>query len=82
MRTDPSEPILLERVDPSQNMARYYCLSVEPTLFGWGSVVRTWGRIGRTGQSKIDLFDTVAESVDAAGRIERAKRRRGYVEPL
>ena len=41
--------ILLERIDPSQNMARYYVLSIEPTLFGDSALVREWGRIGVTG---------------------------------
>ena len=81
MKTDPSAPILLQRVDPSRNMARFYRLSVESTLFGWGSVVRTWGRIGTSGRSKIDLFDTVADGEAAMGRIERIKRQRGYIEP-
>jgi predicted DNA-binding WGR domain protein len=78
-RIIPTDP--LQRVDPSRNMARYYCLSVEPTLFGWGSVVRAWGRIGASGWTKVELFETMADSQTAVGRIERVKRRRGYVEP-
>ena len=38
--------LLLERVDRIKNMARYYVLSVEPTLFAESSLVRRWGRIG------------------------------------
>ena len=37
---------MLERVDRTKNMARYYVLSVEPTLFAESSLVRRWGRIG------------------------------------
>ena len=29
----PSLHIVLERVDPARNIARYYVLSIEPTLF-------------------------------------------------
>ncbi|MCA1304938.1 WGR domain-containing protein [Nitratireductor aquimarinus] len=48
----------LKRIDPARNMARYYTLSVEPTLFGDAALVRQWGRIGTRGQFKINLFDT------------------------
>ena len=34
--------ILLELIDPTQNMARYYVLSIEPTLFGDSALVREW----------------------------------------
>jgi predicted DNA-binding WGR domain protein len=27
-------------------MARYYVLSIEPSLFGDASLIRQWGRIG------------------------------------
>ena len=41
--------LVLGRVDRTKNMARYYVLSVEPTLFGESSLVRRWGRIGGAG---------------------------------
>lgn len=34
------------RVDVARNMARYYSLLLQPTLFGDMSLVRNWGRIG------------------------------------
>jgi hypothetical protein len=34
--------LALERVDRTKNMARYYVLSVEPTLFAESSLVRRW----------------------------------------
>ncbi len=43
--------LVLERVDRTKNMARYYVLSVEPTLFAESSLVRRWGRIGGAGQT-------------------------------
>jgi hypothetical protein len=36
--------IVLERRDPTRNMARYYVLSLEPSLFGDTALVRQWGR--------------------------------------
>jgi predicted DNA-binding WGR domain protein len=47
--------LVLERVDRTKNMARYYVLSVEPTLFTESSLVRRWGRIGGAGRTRIDL---------------------------
>jgi predicted DNA-binding WGR domain protein len=38
--------LVLERRDESCNKARYYVLSVEPTMFGDVALVRQWGRIG------------------------------------
>ena len=35
--------IVLQRVDPSKNMARYYVLSIQPTLFANNTLIRHWG---------------------------------------
>ena len=73
-------PALLRRVDPARNMARYYGITVEPTLFGWSAVVRDWGRIGRSARRRLDLYDDADQAVAAADRLLRQKLRRGYVE--
>jgi predicted DNA-binding WGR domain protein len=41
--------IMLERIYDEKNMARFYKLDVQPTLFGDWTVIREWGRIGRGG---------------------------------
>ncbi|EJC84150.1 hypothetical protein Rleg4DRAFT_5947 [Rhizobium leguminosarum bv. trifolii WSM2297] len=69
---------LLYRVDPSRNMARFYRLSIEPTLFGGSSLVRNWGRIGTEGRLKVELFDTPGEAAIAYERMAGRKLRRGY----
>ncbi|WP_274631267.1 WGR domain-containing protein [Arvimicrobium flavum] len=72
-------PLYLCRINPACNLARFYVLSVQPTLFGGASLVRNWGRIGTKGRAKVETFDET-EMVDAAFKsLERAKRRRGYV---
>ncbi|MGY6251465.1 WGR domain-containing protein [Bosea thiooxidans] len=38
--------LVLDRSDPAQNMARFYVLAIEPTLFGDVALVREWGRRG------------------------------------
>jgi predicted DNA-binding WGR domain protein len=42
--TDPTnvQLLVLERVDPSRHMCRYYVLSISPTLFGDIALTREW----------------------------------------
>lgn len=78
METEESGPVYLRRIDPSQNMRRFYTLAIQPTLFGGASLVRSWGRIGTNGQSMMETFDRLEEADGAFVRLERTKRRRGY----
>ena len=80
MSNSPAPETILHRVDPAQNMARFYGLSLQPTLFGEVSVVRAWGRIGTHGRMKIDSYPTGEGAAAAFARLEKAKRRRGYRE--
>ncbi|RUM13960.1 WGR domain-containing protein [Rhizobium fabae] len=70
--------MLLYRIDPSRNMARFYRLSIQPTLFGGSSLVRNWGRIGTEGRLTVELFDTPGEAAVAYERMAVRKLRRGY----
>jgi predicted DNA-binding WGR domain protein len=45
--------IVLERRDPTRNMARYYVLSLEPSLFGDTALVRQWGRLGHASRQRM-----------------------------
>ncbi|MBP2160600.1 MULTISPECIES: WGR domain-containing protein [Asticcacaulis] len=69
---------ILHRVDKDRNMARRYELSVQLGLFGDVAVVRHWGRIGATGQTKEYWYPTEGEADVAANRVLRQKQRRGY----
>ena len=71
-------PQHLTRIDPAQNMRRYYRLSLQPGLFGDIGLVREWGRIGTRGQSRTDWFQGEAEAEAASARLTREKQRRGY----
>lgn len=74
-----SEAVIhLRRIDPARNMARFYRLSSAPSLFGDICVVREWGRIGRPGRIRIDLYEKGQEAAAARHVLERAKRQRGY----
>ena len=72
----------LRRVDPAQNMARFYTLSVQPTLFGEWCLVREWGRIGRPGTVRYVPYPTLDEAAAACMRLWKAKLKRGYQQRL
>ncbi len=76
-----TEPLHLLRIDPARNMARFYVLSIQPTLFGGASLVRNWGRIGTNGQAMMETFDERADIDEAFARLARRKRKRGYMAP-
>lgn len=72
-------PLRLERIDPSRNMKRWYALRLEPSLFpGDWIVARSWGRIGRPGRLRLDLYADAGQAWSALDSLARAKRRRGY----
>lgn len=68
----------LTRTYPAENLARFYAMSVQATLFGEWSLVREWGRIGRGGQVKATPYPTEAEALAELEQLRRAKVRRGY----
>jgi predicted DNA-binding WGR domain protein len=70
--------LYIERTDTMRNMARFYALSIEPTLFGDIALVRKWGRIGTRGQMKLQLLETEMQALELFLGIARSKRARGY----
>lgn len=70
--------LYVERIDPVKNMARFYVLSIEPSLFQIPCLIRQWGRIGSAGQTKVQHFNQEGEAVSAFLDLLRAKRVRGY----
>jgi predicted DNA-binding WGR domain protein len=78
MDTRHPEPVFLTRRDPAQNMARFYTISMLPTLFGEVALVRNWGRIGTRGQVMTQTFENANDAEAARVQLERHKRRRGY----
>jgi predicted DNA-binding WGR domain protein len=85
MSEDTIQYLVLDRCDPTCNMARYYVLSIETSPFGDASLKREWGRTGRPGRKRIELYETqsmpwkllrlgFSESADVAMRSEMDKR--------
>jgi predicted DNA-binding WGR domain protein len=70
--------LYVERTDVARNMARFYAMSIEPTLFGKACLTRRWGRIGTSGQMMSHHFETEDEAVILFLDLLRQKRRRGY----
>ena len=70
--------VYLTRTDETRNMARYYLMSVQATLFGEWSLVREWGRIGRAGQVRASTYPRQSEAEEAMERLRAAKVRKGY----
>lgn len=72
--------LILHRLDPTMNMARFYALSLENSLFGDILLVRRWGRIGTHGRVRFDWFENPADAANELTRIASVKARRGYQE--
>lgn len=70
--------LYIERIEPEKNMARFYALTVQPTLFGEVSLVRCWGRIGARGQKKVHVFNEEKHAIALFLDLLREKRKRGY----
>jgi predicted DNA-binding WGR domain protein len=70
--------IRLEKRDQSKNLARFYVLRIQPTLFGQWALQRCWGRIGSQGCESSLWFKTENEALDALTQLEQQKKRRGY----
>src|SRR5688572_8574800 len=73
-----SEGVVLRRIDPAKNMARFYSLEVERDLLGRVVLVRRWGRIGNAGKTRLDEHVGEGEAMAALQALQSAKRRKGY----
>ncbi|GAA4186850.1 WGR domain-containing protein [Shinella granuli] len=70
--------IYIERTDASKNMARYYAMAIEQTLFGDACLTRRWGRIGTMGQQSVHHFQREEDAVRLFLDLLHQKRTRGY----
>lgn len=66
------------RIDAERNMARFYILSLEPTLFGDVAVLRHWGRIGTRGRQALSVHASLAEAEATIARQVLRRYQRGY----
>ena len=68
------------RVDLARNMARFYVLSLELTLFGEVAILRHWGRIGTRGRMTSSVHPTLQDAEAMLLRLLALRRKRGYLE--
>jgi predicted DNA-binding WGR domain protein len=78
MPHDTIQYLVLDRRDPDANMARFYVLSIEQSLFGDAALIREWGRIGTAGQRKVELYESEGRAAEALETWLRRKQKRGY----
>jgi predicted DNA-binding WGR domain protein len=74
--------ITLRRSDTSKNMARFYELSLQPSLFGETLLIKRWGRNGTYGRVRSEWFDEPEAAAAALSLWRQHKEKRGYVEVL
>ena len=65
--------IHLTRTDPARNMARFYSMTLQPTLFGDWALLREWGRIGSGGWLVSGRFASEQEAARAMAEHLKAK---------
>jgi len=68
----------LYRIEPDQNMRRFYRLCLQPDLFGGCTLIKEWGRIGSGGHVRHDRFSSEGQALNALIKASEAKARRGY----
>ena len=70
--------VRFESRDPEQNRDRYYDLLWQPTLFGEGALVRTWGRQGQPGTSRATFYPDRTCAEAEVRRVVRRRLQHGY----
>jgi predicted DNA-binding WGR domain protein len=70
--------VYMERSDYTLNLARFYQVEIQPTLFGNWAVICRWGRIGTYGSMRQDWFSSLSEAEASHARRVARKYRRGY----
>ena len=70
--------LVLRRMEPERNVARFYVLMIERDLFGRIVLLRRWRRVRSRGRERVEPYANQDEAVPAMGKLAAAKRRRGY----
>lgn len=66
------------RINPEQNMYRFYHVHVERDLFGTWCLIRQWGRLGTYGRARHQWFNSIYDALLAQERLVNAKIQHGY----
>lgn len=72
--------MLLHRINPEKNEARYYRVEVGPCIHSLYAVHRVWGRIGRRRSGFLIMPCASAEEAKVlAEKLAKRKLKRGYM---
>ena len=70
--------LYVEHNDPNRTMARFYAMHISYSLFGEPCLFRQWGRIGTSGQDKLEHFEHEADAIRTFLDVVKKKQARGY----
>ena len=70
--------VRFEHVDPAENRHRFYDLTWQPTLFGDGALVRTWGRQGQPGTIRATFYPDRTCAEAEVRQVVRRRLAHGY----
>ena len=70
--------VRFEHVDPAENRQWFYDLTWQPTLFGEGALVRTWGRQGQPGTSRASFYPDRSCAEAEIRQVVRRRLQHGY----
>ncbi len=70
--------VRFENVDAAENRHRFYDLTWQPTLFGDGALVRTWGRQGQPGTSRATFYPDRGCAAAEVRQVVRRRLQHGY----
>jgi predicted DNA-binding WGR domain protein len=65
-------------VDPARNRYRFYSLTWQPSLWGGGALIRTWGRIGTKGRTLETFHEDRGSTRALVEQIVKRRLQRGY----
>jgi predicted DNA-binding WGR domain protein len=71
--------MLLHRINPEKNEARFYLVEAGPSLVDPYAVIRLWGRIGGHQRGMVTPCASAAEAEALTRRLVRRKIKRGYI---
>ena len=70
--------VRLESIDLERNRFRFFTLCWQPTLWNGPALVRTWGRVGAPGRSRVLQFPDGIDPWTTIGRVLRRRLHHGY----
>ena len=70
--------VRFESIDPTENRRRFYDLLWQPTLFGEGALVRSWGRQGQPGTSRATFYPDRHQADAEIRQVMRRRLAHGY----